>query len=220
MGVRPRAPPLRQGGRREPSYVGRVSEDRGARTEIVRICSLLWERGLVAGTSGNVSVRLPGGTIVVTPTRRSLRSLSPDELVLVDSTGRSLEHDKRPTSELPLHLAAYRVRADVQCVVHAHPTYCTAWSKTGALFPLDTVGAGESLGPISFTHYARPGSHELAEHCADAFAAGANTIVMERHGLSAVAATLESAFEQTHLAEQTAHMEFCAAILLQHALVR
>lgn len=190
-----------------------MPNDLEARTAIVKTCSLLWARGLVAGTSGNVSVRLPDGTILVTPAGRSLRDLEPADIVRLDAARRQLESGKRATSELPLHVAAYRVRGDISCVVHAHPTYCTAWSKTGALFPLETVGASESLGPIRFTRYARPGSAELAEHCAEAFAEGADTIVMERHGLSAVAATLDRAFEQTDLAEQTAHMEFCSALL-------
>ena len=186
-----------------------------AREDIVGMCGLLWQRGLVAGTSGNVSVRLDDGTILVTPTMRSLRALEPADLVRVDPDGTSLEPPMRPTSELPLHLAAYRARADAVCVVHTHPTYATAWSRTGSLFPLDTVGATESLGPIAFTRYARPGSVELADHCAAALGAGADTIVMERHGLSAIAASLERAFEQTDIAEQTAHLEFCAFLLMR-----
>ncbi len=183
-----------------------------ARLGIVRTCSLLWERGLVAGPSGNVSVRLDDGTIVVTPTGRSLRALEPDDLVRVGRAGDRLEAGD-PTSELPLHLAAYRARSDIACVVHSHATYCTAWSKTGRLFALDTVGARESLGAIVLTRYAPSGSEELAERCAEAFAAGALTVVMERHGVSVVGANLASAFERTDLAEQTARIEFVAAQL-------
>jgi len=187
--------------------------EEAARQAIVQTCGLLWERGLVAGPSGNVSVRLDDGTIVVTPTGSSLRSLDPADLVRVSPEGRPIESTGRPTSELPLHLAAYRARPDIACVVHAHPTYCTGWSKTGALFALDTVGASESLGPIAFTRYARPGSEELAERCAEAFAGGAGTVVMERHGLSAVGPTLAVAFERADLAEQTAQIEFVARLL-------
>jgi L-fuculose-phosphate aldolase len=187
--------------------------EEAAREAIVLTCGLLWGRGLVAGPSGNVSVRLDDGTIVVTPTAVSLRALDPADLVRVSADGRPIDAERRPTSELPLHLAAYRVRPDVACVVHAHPTYCTGWSKTGMAFPLDTVGASESLGPIAFTRYARPGSQELAESCAEAFAAGVGTVVMERHGLSAVGATLAEAFERTDLAEQTAQIEFVARLL-------
>jgi ribulose-5-phosphate 4-epimerase/fuculose-1-phosphate aldolase len=184
-----------------------------AREAIARTCALLWDRGLVAGASGNVSARLDDGTIVVTPTALSLREVDPADLVRVAADGRPLDGHRRPTSELALHLAAYRVRPDVACVVHTHPTHCTGWSKTGGLFDLDTVGASESLGPIAFTQYARPGSQELAARCAEAFAGGADTVVMERHGLSTVGPSLAVAFDRSDLAEQTAHIEFVARLL-------
>jgi ribulose-5-phosphate 4-epimerase/fuculose-1-phosphate aldolase len=186
--------------------------EREARDAIVRYAELLWERRLVAGNSGNVSVRLDDGTLLVTPTGRSLRDLAPDELVRTSATGEALASGK-PTSELPLHVAAYRTRPDVRCVIHTHPTYCVAWSKTGTLFALDTVGAIESLGPIAWTRYAKSGTAELADVCAAAFAAEADTIVMERHGLSSAAADLETAFLRTDLAEQTAQIEFAARAL-------
>ncbi|MEO6990539.1 MAG: class II aldolase/adducin family protein [Candidatus Baltobacteraceae bacterium] len=182
------------------------------REAIVSICARLSIRGLVAGTSGNVSVRLADGTILVTPTGLSLRALRPNQLAHIDAAGAYVAEGPRATSELPLHLAAYRARADICCVVHTHPTACTAWSKSGALFPLDTVGAAESLGPIAFVAYRRPGSAELAEACALALG-GADAVLMERHGLSAVAGDLERAFEITDLAEQTAAIELGVAML-------
>jgi L-fuculose-phosphate aldolase len=184
-----------------------------ARAQIVEYCARLYSRGLVAGNSGNVSMRLGDGRIVVTPTGASLRALEPGDLVVCSAEGTALPGQGRPTSELPLHIAAYRVRPDIACVIHTHPTYCVGWSKTGALFPLDTVGAIESLGPIAWTRYAKSGTQELADICSEAFARDVDTIVMERHGLSSVAGTLESAFIRTDLAEQTAHIEFAAFLL-------
>jgi ribulose-5-phosphate 4-epimerase/fuculose-1-phosphate aldolase len=188
-----------------------VTEDE-ARREIVVYGALLWRRGLVAGSSGNISVRLDDGSIVVTPAGRPLRELSVDELARVSADGVPLTLNVRPTSELPLHLAAYRVRPDIRCVVHTHPAYCVGWSKTGRLFPLDTVGAIESLGSIVFTRYARSGTQELADVCAAALAQ-ADTIVMERHGLSSVGPALDVAFARSDLAEQTAQIEFVARAL-------
>ena len=183
------------------------------RTEIVRYAALLWERGLVAGSSGNVSVRLDDGTLVVTPAGSALRRLRADDLVRTTADGEPLGTAARPTSELPLHVAAYRVRPEIRCVVHTHPTYCTAWSMTGALFPLETVGALESLGSIGYTAYEKSGTRELAAVCSRAFAGGADTIVMERHGVSSVGISLEAAFVRTELAEQTARIEFAARVL-------
>ncbi len=64
----------------------------------------------------------------------------------------------RPTSELPLHLAAYAARPEIRAVIHTHPTFCVVWSKTGAIFERDTVGARETLGEVAWTPYAPPGS--------------------------------------------------------------
>ena len=184
-----------------------------ARAALAAVGLRLYERGLVAGTSGNVSARLDDGTLLVTPTGRALRTLDPDDLVVCEPDGTPRDPSRRPTSELPLHIAAYRVRSDARFVVHTHPTHCVAWSKTGRLFDLDTVGAIESLGPIALVPYAPSGTHLLADLCARAFARGIDTVVMARHGLSSVAAELETAFARTDLAEQTAHIEYAASLL-------
>lgn len=179
---------------------------RDGRAGIVEYARLLWERGLVAGSSGNISLRV-ADRLLITPTLRSLRALEPDEILCLRLDGGQVASSRRPTSELPLHLAAYRARPETLCVIHTHPTFTVAWSKLGRLFPLDTVGAIESLGSIAFTPYAKSGSSELAELCAAAFAGGADTVVMERHGLSSIGASLEQAFIRTDLAEQTAAIE-------------
>lgn len=162
----------------------------------------------MAGTSGNVSVRLDDGGLLVTPSSRGLGYLAASDLVRLDPGGAVCNPTQRPTSELPLHLAAYRVRPDIGCVVHTHPTMSVVWSKTGALFPRDTVGASESLGSCAWTPYRKNGTAELAEVCAAQFARGIDLVVMERHGLTAIAATLEEAFMQTELAEEAARIAF------------
>ncbi len=191
-----------------------MSVERAARDAIVTYAALLWQRGLVAGNSGNISVRLDDGTLLVTPTGVSLRALELDDILRTAADGTPLDASRRPTSELPLHLAAYRVRPEIRCVVHTHPTYCVAWSKTGGLFPCDTVGAIESLGAIAWTRFARSGTTELADICSEAFARPVDSVVMARHGLSCVARDLETAFIRTDLTEQTAHIEHAARTLL------
>ncbi|HET9029813.1 MAG TPA: class II aldolase/adducin family protein [Candidatus Aquilonibacter sp.] len=175
--------------------------------ELILWCRRLWERHLVMGTSGNVSIRLDDGDLLVTPSQRGLGYLACDDLVRVSADGRVLD-GKRPTSELPLHLAAYRVRPEIAAVIHTHPTMSVVWSKTGSLFPRDTVGASESLGTCSWTPYRKNGTEELAELCAAEFARGVNVVVMERHGLTAVASSLEEAFMQTELAEEAARIAY------------
>jgi len=184
-----------------------VNED-DARAQIVRYAARLWNRRLVTGTSGNVSVRLENGDVLVTPARRALAELEPLDVVRVDARGRAYDDSRHPSSELPLHLAAYAARGDARCVVHAHPTFCVVWSRCGRPFPQDTVGARETLGPVAWTPYRPPGTAELAQLCAAEFARGIDTVLMERHGLSTIGATLEDAFLLSDLAEEAARIAY------------
>lgn len=184
-----------------------------AREQVARYCGLLWERRLVTGTSGNVSLRLDDGDILVTPTQVSLRAVSPADVVRTGPDGEPRPGQGRPTSELPLHLAAYAARTGIRAIVHTHPTFCVVWSKTGSVFERDTVGARETLGEVAWTPYEPPGSQALARITAAQFARGIDTVLMERHGLSAVGATLEEAYVATDLAEEAARIAFFSRFL-------
>ncbi|MBV8490214.1 MAG: class II aldolase/adducin family protein [Candidatus Eremiobacteraeota bacterium] len=185
-----------------------MKREERARRDIVRCAQRLWERRLVTGTSGNVSVKLADGSLLVTPSRRSLALLGPGDIVRVAASGELLDAKGLPSSELPLHLAAYRARSDAACVVHTHPTFCVVWSRQGRVFPQDTVGARETLGPVGWVPYRPPGSQELANLCAEAFATPVDVVLMERHGLSAIGDALEAAFDTTDLAEEAARVAY------------
>ncbi len=186
--------------------------ERTARDEVARYSRTLFQRRLVSGGSGNVSMLLDDGNVLITPTQRSLRDVAPDELVVVDRAGVPRDAQRRPSVELPLHLAAYAVRPDIRCIIHTHPTYCVLWSKTGGTFPCTTVGARETLGEIVWTPYRQPGSRELADTTASALKGGLNVVLMERHGLSTVAEELERAFVLTDIAEEAAKLAYLSRL--------
>lgn len=189
----------------------RVTEAR-ARAALVRCGRRLWKRRLVTGSSGNLSYRMRDGTVLVTPSAQSIGDLHPEDIVALDADGSPRERGT-PSSELPLHLAAYRARPDIACVVHTHPTMCVVWSKTGRIFPRDTVGASETLRGCAWTPYFRNGSEQLAAVCAEQFAQGIDIVLMERHGLSVVSRDLEDAFLQTDLAEEAARIAYYWSVL-------
>jgi L-fuculose-phosphate aldolase len=184
-----------------------------AREQIARYGALLWERRLVTGTSGNVSVRLDDGDVIVTPTLVSLRNLRPSDLVRTDARGVVRDASQHATSELPLHLAAYAARSDIRVVIHTHPTFCVVMSKIGRVFERDTVGARETLGEVAWTPFRPAGSAELASVTSAEFARGAAVVLMERHGVSAVGQALEEAFVSTDLVEEAARIAFFSAQL-------
>jgi L-fuculose-phosphate aldolase len=199
--------------RAKKSSSRRPVSEAAARSELVSYCRLVWERRLTAGSSGNVSVRLEDGDLLVTPSGTSLGLLAKRDLVRLSADGTPLDARRRPTTELPLHLAAYRVRSEIRCVLHTHPTFCVVWSKTGAIFPRDTVGAAESLRDCTWTPYRKNGTQELADLCAAEFERGIDIVMMERHGLTAVSDSLEDALVQTELAEEAARIAYYSRLL-------
>ena len=180
---------------------------------MVTYAHLLFAHGLAPGITGNLSVRLGSGDILITPGSRSLRSLSVGDIVRTDATGMLRNPAQFPSREFGLHLALYRARDDMRCMIHTHPTFVTAWSKSIGLFPLDSVSAAESLDKVALVPYLEVDSPELATVSSKTFAGGASILVLQRHGLSVAGRTLEDAFVQTQLAEQVAELEYYARAL-------
>jgi len=108
------------------------------RAEVVETSRRLHENGWVANHDGNLSVRLTGGRLLITPTATSKRDVDGASLIIVDLDGKVLEGRKKPFSELELHLACYRARPEVDAVLHAHPPFATAFGL-----------AGMEIGPVS-----------------------------------------------------------------------
>lgn len=185
---------------------------RDAREAIVWASRALWERGLVTGSSGNISVRLDDGSILITPTRKALGFLRKADLVRMHASGETVEHGE-PSSEWRLHVAAYAARPQIETVVHTHPTFCVVWAGQNRLFPRDTVAATESLSAMTFVPYHPTGTQELADATRRALADGTPLALLARHGLVAVSGDMEDACTQTDLAEECAKVAYFSAIL-------
>src|SRR5678815_4212302 len=123
-----------------------------ARREIVRVCKRLDERGLIAGPDGNVSVRLPGDRVLVTPAGMSKVDVTEEDLVELSLDGQQRRGSRRASSEVAVHLRIYLRRPDVQAVVHAHPPTATGFAVAGESF------AACVLPAVSYTHLTLPTS--------------------------------------------------------------
>lgn len=184
-----------------------------ARREIVRVARRLYQRGLVAGSDGNVSVRLSESRILITPAGASKVDVSEDDIVEIDIDGRVLDGRGRPSSEVAMHLAAYRRRADVGAVVHAHPPVATAFAVAGE--SLDERVLPEIVflvGRVPLVPYARPGSSELAERL-EPFLADHDAFLLANHGATTVGPTLELAHQRMESLEHAARILLLARLL-------
>src|SRR5437660_4770397 len=101
-----------------------------ARREIVRVGQLMYERSYVVSSDGNVSVRLDDGRVVTTPTMTCKGRMTEDVCAVTDIEGRPLT-DRKPSSELAMHLLIYKERPDVRAVCDAHPPHGTAFAVAG-----------------------------------------------------------------------------------------
>ena len=102
--------------------------DLALRKQLVELGASLFNRGYSVGSGGNISLKLPDGNLLVTPTNSSLGRLNAEELSVIDAEGNHLSGHK-PTKEIPMHLGVYEARPECQAIVHLHSTYATAYSS-------------------------------------------------------------------------------------------
>src|SRR5208282_1302015 len=108
-----------------------MASDRKNRLEIVQFGRMLHENRFVAATDGNLSVRLDERRLLITPTCTSKGRMRAGDLVIVDIDGNRLAGKRRVSSELAMHLLIYRLRPDVNGIVHAHPPTATGFAASG-----------------------------------------------------------------------------------------
>lgn len=168
-------------------------------------CRRAYGRGLVAGCSGNASVRVGEGYLV-TPTGSCLGDVAAADMVLVDANGQALSSG-RPTSELALHLALYGAVPQAAAILHTHSPAATALAVAGRTLEPATTEAAHCLGEIPCVPFADPGSRELGDRAA-AHAAGRRALLLERHGVVVWAPTPLAAFYQAELVEAAAVVAF------------
>ncbi len=187
--------------------------------QIARYSIKAYERGLVGGAGGNVSARLPDREeIFITRTGVILGEVTPDDVVRIDPQGRPLDSEApKPSKEVPFHTVVYRLRPDVNAIIHLHPCYTVVQSLRLADLPLLTVSARLSLGPrVPCVPVAYAGTRLLAQYVGAALkeAPGAKVLLLAAHGLNALAADLATAYALADLTEFTAK-QACIADSLQ-----
>ena len=104
--------------------------DNTAIEDVIRVSKRLDGKGLVNAFEGNISV-LKDGLIYITPSGKSKETLTPDKICVVDEDGNQLSGVFKPSSEIKMHQAVYKMRDDIGGIVHAHPAFLTAYAMCG-----------------------------------------------------------------------------------------
>jgi L-fuculose-phosphate aldolase len=161
-------------------------------------------KGLVEGTAGNISARQADGTVCVTPSSIDYGEMALEDLVVVDLDGKVVSGERSPSSELPLHLAAYNAFDDVGSVIHSHPVHATMFAVARQPIPscIDefTIYVG---GDVRVTEYAMSGNKHVGSNAVAALE-GRGAALLANHGLVAVGPSPAKALHITALVERSA----------------
>src|SRR6266702_2000219 len=178
-----------------------------------RAVGLLDAKDLIGGGEGNVSCRLGKDRLLVTPAGAVKRALRPADLVVVTETGEKVRGRGRASSELRMHLAAYRARPDVGAIVHAHPLSAVALTVAGLPPPNDVMPeASVVLGEVVVAPFATPGTDEVPRALGPLLA-GHDVLLLERHGALALGRTLAEALDRLETLERVARVALLARLL-------
>lgn len=168
--------------------------------------------GLAAGAGGNISAR-EGRIVWIKPSGFALAELTGPLLCAVDlASGQVIEARWPPTSELPMHLAIYRVRDDVRTIFHTHPPWVSGVISAGVEIRPMFAEVVNDLGEVATIPYLSSGSEALARAMAEA-AKEHDTLFLKNHGLVTLGRTMKQAFYRACVAEDAAKSFVAASIV-------
>ncbi len=186
------------------------SIEQGLRRDLKRFSRWLSRLGFTPGTSGNLSVRLDSERLLVTPTGVSKGLIKASDMVIVDLDGRLLAGARKVTSEISMHLAVYRQRAEIHAIVHSHPPIATAFACSGrALDEILCQEAVMTVGRVPLAPYATTGTDEVAASMRP-FLTDHDAILLANHGVVSYGKTLLDAFMKMETVEHLAHVGLVA----------
>ena len=184
--------------------------------KMVEVSSYLYDKGLVPGKSGNISIRYKKDDldrIAVTPSGSSLKSLAEKDIVIVDIDGNPIySEDNKPTSELFMHINIYKIRDGVDAVVHTHSPIAT-----GFAFSDEKIERLEGFGPIIDQYipcvdYYKPGGVDLAKSVSNGLK-NQDCVVLKSHGVVAIGKNLDEAALLAEFIEESAKIQFVKKVL-------
>ena len=184
---------------------------------VVQAAQQLLRLGLVAATSGNVSLKLEGdekeGLIAITPAGTDYETMTPEDIVVVDYDVDVIEGDAVPSSESLTHVAVYKARSDISAVIHTHSIYASVLAVAGVPLPpiLDELVAYLG-GPVEVAEYGFPSSEDMGEKAIQAMGER-NAVFIRNHGVLAAGRDMPDALRACELVERAAQIYIQARAL-------
>ena len=186
------------------------------KNEIIKYGDIIDCKNFSPGTSGNISVRY-GDKILITASGASNGDLAYEDIVVIDFKGNVVESSnkgsKKASSEKMLHVEFYKMRKDINAVIHVHPPFLSSFAA--ARKSLEEPVMAENVfyfGKIPLADYALPSSLDLVDYTAKHFDKY-NAVLMANHGFVVGDVDLKQAYLKLELAESYAQIVLNAKLL-------
>jgi L-fuculose-phosphate aldolase len=176
------------------------------RKEVARFMRRLYNHGLTSTSGGNISLRVTGDTILITPSATDKGRMRWKEVGIMNIFGENLTPDLKPSIESEMHLSIYKKKKEVTAIVHAHPLFATSFTAMKCKINTNlTAEACAILGEPLLVPYAIMGSSELANLVAEKVISS-DILLLENHGILTTGSNLLQAFDKIEVLENAAKM--------------
>lgn len=174
------------------------------RKEIIEVCRRAYEKGFVAAYDGNMSARVSKNSILITPSRKCKGDLCQRDLIEIDTTGKMVLGEGKPSTELKLHLEIYKQRKEINSVCHCHPVFASAFATANVEINVKVLPeAYLTFEEIPVCRYSAPSTEELAESIKP-FIKKSNALLLANHGAVTIGKTVMEAYYYMEKLEHTA----------------
>ncbi len=180
--------------------------------EIIEYGKLCGKKNFTPGYSGNISARYKDGMLITT-SGSSNGYLKKNEIVYTDFEGKSLEKGKKPSSEKLLHAGIYKMRPEINYIIHVHPIFLSSFASAGKDLMAPIMAENVFyFGGIPLAEYALPSSNELVNNTIRFFDKY-DAVLMGNHGFVVASKTMNDAYQKLELAESYAQVVLNTEIL-------
>jgi len=187
--------------------------DAEVRQAVLDTAKQMVQCGLVEGTSGNVSGRLPDGRVVLTPSSLEYDIMQLEDLVVMDLDGNVLEGTRPPTTEKALHLACLKRHSNIGAVLHCHALFASMFAVARQPIPCVIEEVDVYVGgDIPVAEYQLTGSNELADEISK-WVEDRGAVLMANHGLLAVGKHPADVLKVARIVERTAEIVWGSRLL-------
>jgi L-fuculose-phosphate aldolase len=176
------------------------------RKQVASFMKRLYKQGLTTTSGGNISCRVDGDTILITPSATDKGNMKWKEVGIMTILGENLTPHLKPSIESEMHLSIYRKKKDVEAIVHAHPVFASSF--TAMKRKIDTNLTAEAcaiLGKPLVVPYALMGTRDLADIVSENVL-NSDILLLENHGILTTGANLLQAFDKIEVLENAAKM--------------